>query len=131
MRFVIAKPISGHWHYYQCRNHWSISLDLAMLLGTPNAAWDEITLMSDGDEIDATVLYVDVIVDHTVRLEYQKRIRIVVDGGDLFDGDLAQFEDCFFSNTCIEQIKDWAQKQGHKVEFFDHVTNEPLANEDN
>jgi len=103
-----------------------MNIDIATLFGTPNAAWDEMILLPDGDEEGAVVLYVNVIVDHTVRPEYQKRIRILVDGGETFDGDLAQFEDCFFSNTNIDQIRDWAKKQGHSVRFFDHDTNEPI-----
>lgn len=49
-------------------------------------------------------------------LDIQK-ITIVIDNGDTFEGNITQFRDCFFSNANRENIADWCQTQGMKLEI--------------
>jgi hypothetical protein len=41
---------------------------------------------------------------------------ILIDGGDVFEGTLAQFSDCFFTDADIEQIEQWAEENNMKFE---------------
>jgi len=42
---------------------------------------------------------------------------ILINDGNVFEGTLEQFEDCFFSNASVEGIKAWAEDNSFKVEF--------------
>ncbi len=44
-------------------------------------------------------------------------MKILVDDGEMFEGSLEQFQDCFFSNADEETIKVWAKDNNYKVEF--------------
>lgn len=71
MKFVIAKPIDGHWFYYVIRNCWVENAEDAHLFNKPKDAWVDIEILPDGDEVGAVVLPADVIVHHDVRPEDQ------------------------------------------------------------
>ena len=71
MKFIIAKPISGHWHYYVRRNKWDIDVEKANLFDEPKDAHTDMMLMPDGDEVGAVVLPAEIIVHHDVRPEDQ------------------------------------------------------------
>lgn len=43
---------------------------------------------------------------------------IKIANGHIFEGTLAQFQDCFFSNADTELIEDWASDHGYGVKFF-------------
>jgi len=38
--------------------------------------------------------------------------RILVENGDMFDGTRDMFEDCFFTNSNNNEIKDWCECNG-------------------
>jgi hypothetical protein len=42
---------------------------------------------------------------------------IKIDDGDTFEGDLDQFEDCFFSNADMYSVLEWCEERRYKVEF--------------
>jgi isoleucyl-tRNA synthetase len=44
--------------------------------------------------------------------------RIVVNGGDVFDGSPDQFRDSFFDNVSEETVRGWASVHNYTVEFF-------------
>ena len=45
------------------------------------------------------------------------RLWITVEDGDMFEGTLEQFQDCFFSNAEPALIMDWCHEQGWKCEI--------------
>jgi hypothetical protein len=46
-----------------------------------------------------------------------KRVIIIIDNGNTFEGTFSQFRDCFFSNANYRTIKDWCRKIGSEVKF--------------
>lgn len=49
----------------------------------------------------------------------KKIAKILIDGGDTFEGSHEQFQDCFFSNEFDEGlIRDFFEKMDSKVEFI-------------
>ena len=46
-----------------------------------------------------------------------KKLIIIIDNGDVFEGSLEQFRDCFFSNASIKTIKEWCKDLNMKVKF--------------
>jgi hypothetical protein len=40
---------------------------------------------------------------------------ICVNDGDVFEGTLDQFKDCFFSNATLELVTNWCEEQGYKL----------------
>lgn len=46
---------------------------------------------------------------------------IIVDKGEVFEGTLEQFQDCFFSNANQELIQEWADKEGWSVIFINET----------
>ena len=45
-------------------------------------------------------------------------MKIIIDDGETFEGTLEQFHDCFFTNTDLETIKEWAEENDMKVEII-------------
>lgn len=47
------------------------------------------------------------------------KTRIVVKSGGhlLFEGNMTQFQDCFFDNADMETVCDWAEEQGYEVTY--------------
>ena len=50
--------------------------------------------------------------------------KIIIDGGDVFEGNFDQFEDCFFSfeegsdeDDKIEQIEEWCLEEDFELEI--------------
>lgn len=43
-------------------------------------------------------------------------IRILINNGDIFDGNQDQFRDCFFDNASLENIVDWCKDEGFSFE---------------
>ena len=43
--------------------------------------------------------------------------RILVENGDIFEGNRGQFTDCFFSNADDDQIIDWCREQGFSLQI--------------
>ncbi len=49
----------------------------------------------------------------------EKKIKkIILDGGETFEGTVDQFRDCFFDNAEEEVIRDWAEKENMKLEII-------------
>jgi len=40
----------------------------------------------------------------------------VIDDGDIFDGTIEQFKDCFFSNADEETVSNWCKQEGFTLE---------------
>jgi hypothetical protein len=45
-----------------------------------------------------------------------------IEGGEVFEGTLEQFKDCFFSNADDESIKAWAEEHRWTYEKVEHNT---------
>jgi hypothetical protein len=56
-----------------------------------------------------------------MRSHEEVRPRILIDNGEVFDGTLEQFRDCFYSNATLENIPDWCRDNGHTYEFITTV----------
>lgn len=48
--------------------------------------------------------------------------RYIIDDGEIFDGTLEQFKDCFFDNADDASIENWCDEQGYKLEIEDPNT---------
>jgi hypothetical protein len=46
---------------------------------------------------------------------------IVVEDGNVFEGDETHWADCFFSNVSEELVRDFCEREGWKVEISDSV----------
>ena len=44
---------------------------------------------------------------------------IIVQNGDVFEGTLEQFQDCFFSNADEDVVFDWAEKMDYNCTVID------------
>jgi len=42
----------------------------------------------------------------------------IIDNGDLFDGTVEQFQDCFFSNADEYTVRDWCESEGYILEVI-------------
>ena len=47
-----------------------------------------------------------------------ENIKIIVEGGDVFEGYAEHWRNTFFDNVSIELIKDFCEREGWKVEFI-------------
>lgn len=43
-------------------------------------------------------------------------IKILINNGDMFDGNIEQFKNCFFDNATLENIIDWCSDEGFSFE---------------
>lgn len=51
-------------------------------------------------------------------MAYMKNSNIyIIDDGDLFEGNFEQFQDCFFHAHDENDIKDWCETHGYKLEI--------------
>ena len=44
-----------------------------------------------------------------------------IDNGEIFEGTVDQFKDCFFSNSSEKNVRTWCEQQGYKFEIYDLV----------
>lgn len=44
---------------------------------------------------------------------------IIVEGGDIFEGDENHWANCFFTNVSEETVRDFCESEGWKVEILD------------
>jgi len=44
-------------------------------------------------------------------------LHIVIESGDVFEGTLDQFKDCFFSNADVDSIRKWCKDQDFSCEI--------------
>ncbi len=56
-------------------------------------------------------------------------MKILIDNGDVFEGNQEQFEDCFFSNATKDQIIDWCKHNDFTYEFIEEVPGRDKENE--
>ena len=66
--------------------------------------------------IDVTFILIKVI-NAIIRILNKKLcnnsdMTILINDGEIFEGSISQFRDCFFDNANLETIEDWAKKQG-------------------
>lgn len=71
-RYVVARVMGGHWHYYVKRNHWDSNVGNAYLMTDLKEAWAHIYLLPDGDEVSAVVLLANITVGDTVDPKLQE-----------------------------------------------------------
>lgn len=56
----------------------------------------------------------------------EMRKHIIIEGGDVFEGSIEQFKDCFFDNADIDTISWWCGEHGYALEVKD-VFDFPIA----
>ncbi len=53
---------------------------------------------------------------------------IIIDSGEMFEGTVDQFKDCFFSNASERVIKEWYEDNGYKFEIIKQGYEEFISN---
>ena len=46
-------------------------------------------------------------------------MKIIINNGDMFEGTLEQFEDCFFPNANLESIRIWCEDNKFELEIVE------------
>jgi len=44
--------------------------------------------------------------------------KYIIDNGEMFDGTVEQFQDCFFSNADEDTVRDWCNNMDYNLEVI-------------